>query len=189
MKEVHGMQHYFIGIKVSKEIAHLLVELRQEWHLEESHKRLVPAEDLHITLMYLGAVQRDHLSRLLIELEDLAQLIHTFSITLNGVSTFGNPLTPRVVYVGIENEENLRFLQSEIVKKCLKLFLTVDQKTFVPHVTLAKKWNGQQEVFSKKMNIEPKLMTITQFSVFLIHPGKVPSYQAVHTIKLKDFLS
>lgn len=179
------MQHYFIGVKLPEDLACRLVDVRKEWQLEQTHKRLPTAVDLHITLLYLGAVEAGVLSELKSQLNELSGVIPEMDITLTGVSIFGNPLTPRVIYTSIE-QPNLHNLQSSILEKCLKILLQVDQKPFVPHITLAKKWSGKQAVFSKEMHIEKTSFTMKDFSIYSINPGEVPSYKAIHTIYLKD---
>lgn len=180
------MQHYFIGVKLPGELARRLVEDRNEWQLELSHKRLPVAEDLHITLVYLGAVEAEVLTKLISELNELAEVIPAIKLTLSEVTTFGNPSTPRVIYTSIEEQPMLRKLQNAILEKCLALLLQVDQKPFVPHITLAKKWSGKLDVFSKEMLIEKTSFNVKDFSIYSINPGKVPSYEPIHTIYLKD---
>lgn len=180
------MQHYFIGVKLPGDLARRLVENRNEWQLELSHKRLPVAADLHITLVYLGAVEAEILTKLISELNELAEVIPAVNLTLCGVETFGNPSTPRVVYTSIEEQPILRKLQNAIFDKCLALLLPIDRKPFVPHITLAKKWSGKLDVFSQEMLIKQESFTMTNFSIYAINPSEVPSYQAVHTISLKD---
>ena len=180
------MQHYFIGVKLPLDLARNLVDLQKEWHLELSHKTLPVAEDLHITLVYLGAVEAEVLSELQIKLNELKEMIPTIDLSLSGVSTFGNPTTPRVIYASIEEQPLLHKLQQDVLEKCLSLLLRVDQKPFVPHITLAKKWSGKLNVFSKEMVLEKSSFTVKDFSIYSINPGKVPSYEPIHTIYLKD---
>ncbi|HSO58734.1 MAG TPA: RNA 2',3'-cyclic phosphodiesterase [Paenisporosarcina sp.] len=180
------MQHYFIGVKLPEGLAKQLVDFRNEWQLELSHKRLPVAEDLHITLVYLGAVEAEVLTKLISELNELAEVIPHFTLTLSGVETFGNPSTPRVIYTSIEEQPMLYKLQNTILEKCLALLLPVDRKPFVPHITLAKKWNEKLDVFSKEMHIDKISFNIRDFSIYSINPKEVPSYQPVHTIFLKD---
>ena len=180
------MQHYFIGVKLPEVLARHLVDVRKEWHLELSHKRLPVAEDLHITLVYLGAVEGEVLTKLINELNELADLIPAVNLTLSGVATFGNPSTPRVIYSSIEEQPLLRKLQNAILEKCLALLLPIGRKPFVPHITLAKKWSGKLDVFSQEMLIKQQSFTMNNFSIYAINPREVPSYQPVHTISLKD---
>ena len=179
------MQHYFIGVKLPIELSRQLVHSRDGWQLEQTHKKLPPAEDLHITLVYLGAVESGKLNSLMLALEDIDSL-RSMIVTLSGISTFGNPATPRVIYAAIKEQPELNELQSTVIEKCLDLSLPLDRKKFVPHITLAKKWRGQQDHFSKDMHIASNKFNIKEFSLFSIKPGVIPSYQAIHTITLRD---
>ena len=180
------MQHYFIGVKLPGDLARRLVDERNEWQLELSHKRLPVAEDLHITLVYLGAVEAEVLTNLISELNEIAEVIPAINLTLCDVETFGNPSSPRVIYTSIEEQPMLRKLQNAILDKCLALLLPVDRKPFVPHITLAKKWSGKLDVFSQEMLIKKESFTMSDFSIYAINPREVPSYQPIHTIFLKD---
>jgi 2'-5' RNA ligase len=178
------MQHYFIGVKLPFELSQQLVHSRDNWQLEQ-HTKITTCRGFayHVSL-FRGSGKRkaNSLMQALDEIDSLKTMI----VTLSGVSTFGNPATPRVIYAAIEEQPKLIELQSAVLEKCLDLSLPVDSKKFVPHITLAKKWRGQQEHFSKDMHIASNKFTVKEFSLYSINPGVIPSYQAIHTITLKD---
>jgi len=178
------VQHYFIGFKVPEREAKQLDEIRKTWNLQETHKVIPHVNDLHVTLLYLGAMEDEVLQKLSVGLERIQDTVGSFHLTLTGVSSFGSPKNPRVLYVSIADEPKLKQLQKNIKTIGESLRLKLDQKPYVPHITLAKKWIGNDDLNLNDMQIEPINIAINQFAIYSIHPQKTPSYQAVKTIEL-----
>ena len=179
------VQHYFIGFKIPEQEAERLEKVRSTWSLQSTHKAIPHASDLHITLLYLGPVEDVLLQKLSDRLTDLQEICSSFKLTIKNISSFGNPRNPRVIFASIEEEAKLKLLQKNVKTIAESLDFKVDQKPFVPHITLAKKWIGKQEINMAEMKVEQSDFIINQFSIYSIHPQKVPSYQAVKTVDLK----
>lgn len=175
-------KHYFIGIKVPEEIAFKLDAARKEWNLN-SHKRYTPPTDMHLTLLFIGD---DPHSEIEAAAKALNNVSHApFELTIDGVKTFGNPETPRIIYASLAENLELAALQTQIKQTLSQFELNPDPKPFVPHITLAGKWKGGAP-FTKPLTLEPATFRVTEFSVFQIEPHKVPRYIPIHTYQLKE---
>ncbi|MCM3611521.1 RNA 2',3'-cyclic phosphodiesterase [Planococcus sp. MERTA32b] len=176
------VNHYFIGIKIPLTTARSLVEQRDSWNLS-SHKRLPVAEDLHITLLFLGGDPHDEIGEVAKALEEVAH--GSFSVDIAGTGYFGKMERPRVVYAATEENDSLNRLQLKI-RDILKGFqLSPDNKPFVPHITLANKWAGN-EPWNGIPELETGRFEVGEFSLFQIEPVQTPRYIAVQNYKLKD---
>lgn len=103
--------HYFIGIKIPLPAAGKMTSQRDTWNLE-SHRRHPLAEDLHITLLFLGGDPHGEIHAVA---EALAEISHPpFELEISGVAHFGIPERPRVVYAALEENEQLNGLQGKI---------------------------------------------------------------------------
>ncbi len=97
--------------------------------------RLVPSENLHLTLCFLGeqseAVCEDaH--------EALAEVhAEPFDLRLAGLGTFGKN-TPQVIFAGVERCEELIELERKITRKLRGAGLQFQKRRFRPHVTVAR---------------------------------------------------
>jgi RNA 2',3'-cyclic 3'-phosphodiesterase len=180
------VQHYFIGLKIPEKEATQLDEIRSTWNLQATHKVIPHVSDLHVTLVYLGAVEDGVMNTLIERLEKLQGDLPAFDMEITGVSNFGSPKNPRVIFASLEEEPKLKQLQNNVKMIAESVPLKLDKKPYVPHITLAKKWDGNQELNMSDLKIEPMTAAIKQFSVFSIHPQKAPSYNAVKTFQLKD---
>jgi len=180
------VQHYFIGFKIPEKQATQLDEIRSTWNLQTTHKVIPHASDLHVTLLYLGPVEDKDMKTLTERLEKLQDDLPSLNLTITGFSSFGSPKNPRVVFASLEKEPKLKLLQKNVKTIAESIPFKLDKKPYVPHITLAKKWIGQKELNMHELKIEPLIVEIKQFSIFSIHPQKIPSYIAVKTIQLKD---
>ncbi len=176
------VNHYFIGIKIPLATAHSLVEQRNSWNLS-SHRRLPAAEDLHMTLLFIGGDPHGEIGEVAQALEEVVH--DSFVVDITGTGYFGITDRPRVVYAETEENGSLNRLQ-EKVRDTLKEFqLRPDNKPFVPHITLANKWAGK-EPWDDIPALGKERFKVDAFSLFRIEPENTPRYIAVQTYKLKD---
>ena len=167
--------HYFIGIKIPTDIAERIGEKRDSWQLQ-THKRQTPPEDMHITLLFIGEDKQDKIK----QVEELLAGIQEspFRLAIEGIQTFGNSATPRVIYAALEKSAELEKLQRVISESLELLQLGTDQKRFVPHITLANKWAGG-EPMDLQLSISPLEFEVAEFSLFRIAPKETPRYEKI----------
>ncbi|AQU78914.1 MULTISPECIES: RNA 2',3'-cyclic phosphodiesterase [Planococcus] len=172
--------HYFVGIKIPQNIAENLVAERDSWKLK-SHKRQTPAQDMHITLLFIGEDvngEIDQIEKLLARTNQ-----QPFKLTVNGIKTFGNPVTPRIIYASLESCEELNVLQRQIVHTLDSLQMSPNLKEFVPHITLASKWAGGVPA-EPQFSIDQMQFEVTEFSLFRIAMKEIPRYQKIFDYRL-----
>ncbi|MET1013450.1 MAG: RNA 2',3'-cyclic phosphodiesterase [Paenisporosarcina sp.] len=179
-------QHYFVGISIPIQQALTLQKATNNMELCKTHKVVVVPEDMHITLMYLGAVSPHQISNLAIYMEFVSKGKNHFNIVIQSVQLFGHEEKPRVVYADIDHAPMLHSLQSELTLGATETGLLLDKKPFVPHITLAKKWSGEGQMQTIYSFSEPISFTVEQFSLFEIQPNQNPKYIPIATFPLGD---
>lgn len=101
-----------------------------------ANTRPVPADQLHLTLKFIGEVEG---SRLLDIREALTEIfIPKFSISLKGVGTFPPRGIPRILWVGIDTGEHLLPLRNSIEKTLAVINIPRERKKYIPHLTIAR---------------------------------------------------
>lgn len=178
------MAHYFLAVAIPNELQTFYEEWKEELKPFFPYKRWTAKEDLHITLAFLGKVDKEQLQKLVEELRTIDDF-PSFPLTLGGLGTFGEKARPRVLFVDVQQNEQLAELQQQIVVRMEKFGIPSDQRPYRPHVTLGKKWNGRDRLPQGKMQMlketysTDKQFNVTSFTLFQIHPQQVPSYEAV----------
>jgi 2'-5' RNA ligase len=121
----------FIAIPVPEEIARDLAPVRAAIPFG----RVVPAENLHLTLAFLGDVAEALLEEVHFALQTLRQ--PDFEISLAGLDTFGAD-RPATLNIIAEANPGLSELQKRVRSRLHGVGLDIERRRFVPHVTLAR---------------------------------------------------
>jgi len=97
--------------------------------------RWVTAENLHVTLRFIGDVDTRAADQAHASLQEVA--FTPFDLQLRGIATFGER-KPRLLYVGVEPCEELHALHARINAAHARAGLEAPkERRYVPHVTLA----------------------------------------------------
>lgn len=98
----------------------------------------VPSDDsLHITLRFLGDVDKRKIPELREILDNVGE--HpSFSVTLQSVGAFPNELSPRVIWVGVEDGGILQSLVSSIEEELKETGFPLERRPFKPHLTVGR---------------------------------------------------
>jgi len=125
------MIRLFAAIAIPSDIALGLVPRQQGL----AGARWRPAETLHVTLRFFGAVAEDVAADLDAELAGVS--VPPFELTLSGVGSFGEGDELRAVWAGVGESEPLRRLASRCEGAARRAGLKPEGRAWRPHVTLA----------------------------------------------------
>ncbi|WP_162805745.1 RNA 2',3'-cyclic phosphodiesterase [Sporosarcina sp. PTS2304] len=178
-------QHYFIGISIAQNVVDIAEHFRETYQLREKYKVIPHAEDLHITMRYIGELRDDHKASLSYELGKIAKDHTCFTTSITGLSFFGSPSGPRVVFLSVDAVSALCDLQRRIARRTEKIVGLERSIRFLPHITIAKKRKILDKMQFIKEVIPPVPIEINGFTLFAIHPGKSPSYETIMYFPLK----
>lgn len=179
-------QHYFIGIQVPGKEASIFNLMKNSMELDQTHKIPVAPEDMHITLLYLGEMEKPLLAKLIKQIEQIAPLNKSFKVTSSSVQVFGKPTQPRVVYANIEDNQLLNQLQKELSNCVDSLGINQNEKSYIPHITLAKKWRNMGEMHPLLPFDTSITFDVAHFYMYEIHPTKSPKYKPIAYFQLGD---
>ena len=109
--------------------------------------RWVPPEQLHLTLRFIGEMDKQQQHRVEDALEEV--LFAPFTMRLEGIGFFPPRGRPNVLWVGVAKNPELQQLQKRIESAVVKGGGERDPRKFHPHITLArlkespKNWIGR----------------------------------------------
>ena len=149
----------FIAIDLSQEIKKVLSRLIEELdEMDKEHKKIrwVKKEGMHLTIKFLGDVGNEKISQIEKALKNISGKFEPFVLKLKRTGTFPPGSTnPRVLWIGIEEEETLKALQYQIEAELEKLGFPRERRKFHPHLTL-----GRVKVFS---NLRQTLLLLEKY--------------------------
>ena len=125
----------FVGISFESVtlLQGLLDELKQLAEAPVASLRIAPAENLHITLKYLGPVPDTQLSAIDSSIKQIAGRHKSLALACQGIGFFKNS-----IWVGIADSEPLTALASDLDLAFAAQGFIQEVKTYIPHVTVAR---------------------------------------------------
>jgi 2'-5' RNA ligase len=130
----------FIAIELPEEAKEGLARLKKELERDE-HKfvKWVNPRGIHLTLKFLGNIPSKQVAEITEAIEGAVQGISPFHLEIGGLGAFPSLRQARVFWVGIGGEmDKLSRLQQNIDSALAAVRFAKEERSFVPHLTLAR---------------------------------------------------
>jgi len=133
----------FLALELSAEvrakIAEVLERLRKGIEFTGAHPAWVRAENIHLTLHFLGNVTPQNLDALKPRIDSLARRFAAPRIEVRGRGVFPNERAPRILWIGIPKADaSLAEFREALAPLIQRIGVRPDAKPFHPHLTLAR---------------------------------------------------
>jgi len=156
----------FIALDIPGEIRTSLSRFMEQARSLVPEARWARVEGLHVTLKFVGEVSDVRL----VEMKTALSSIKTepFDVRFAGAGFFPNPKAARVFWAGVEGGDALPRLASAIDAAVARLGFAKEDKTYHPHLTLARASNHPlRELQALITDPGPQFGTMTAREFFL----------------------
>lgn len=126
----------FIAIDLPKGLKARITKLQNILKTEIPSASWVKPENIHLTLIYLGNTDYNQIPEIISSLAKLKD--DAFEISFSSVGGFPNQNRAEIIFLGIRESIALKYLHEKIKKRLKKLNLRIDDKIYVPHLTIAR---------------------------------------------------
>lgn len=97
------------------------------------------AENVHLTLKFVGEVSSDRVNNLSEAAANAVVGFSSFEIGIGNTGAFPKQGPPRVLWIGVnDHTERLAELQTKLDAECLRLGFEKEARAFNPHLTIAR---------------------------------------------------
>ncbi|MGP1394822.1 MAG: RNA 2',3'-cyclic phosphodiesterase [Inquilinaceae bacterium] len=150
--------------------------------------RWIEADNLHVTLRFLGEIGEDRAADLDAALARIAA--PPVALTVAGVGLFGTPRRARMLWAGIERTDPLRALHDRVDRAAVAAGLPPDDRKFMPHITLARLRQAPMERVGRWLAdhalAAAGAVTVDRFVLYRSHlGGEGAFYEPLRTYPLK----
>jgi RNA 2',3'-cyclic 3'-phosphodiesterase len=174
------MPRLFVAIDIPEEIKAALTQFTRELPAA----RWVPADQLHLTLRFIG----DAGPQAFTAIKDALSVIqfHPFQLALHGTGHFPPGTHPRVLWVGVKEDPQLRQLYQDLELALLEVGIPPEERPFSPHLTLARLKTSAPAALSSFETLHGELAfasfevrEVILYSSVLTNQGAIHSREAV----------
>ncbi|HXJ12795.1 MAG TPA: RNA 2',3'-cyclic phosphodiesterase [Candidatus Limnocylindrales bacterium] len=127
----------FIAIEIPENIRTGFASLLKEFRSIAPQLKWVRAENLHVTLKFLGETDPSKLAALQNVLS-VVRSAEPVNLEFRGLGFFPNEKRPRVFWAGMESSPDLKSLAADIDHAAHRLGFPLEERPFTPHLTLAR---------------------------------------------------
>ena len=130
----------FIAIEMPSEIQASLdkVSANLAAELASIPIRWIPAENIHLTLKFLGDVSISNIELLKEILSAEAVLQTAFEISVGELGAFPSQSRPRVLWVAVQAPPSLQSIRSGLENETARIGYAREKRSFSPHLTLGR---------------------------------------------------
>ncbi|MDL0430453.1 RNA 2',3'-cyclic phosphodiesterase [Marinobacter sp. TBZ242] len=174
----------FFGLELPDAVKQRLLTIQQP----VAGARWQRADQLHLTLVFLGSVEEKQLPNVRDAARNLP--VEPFSLTVSGIGCFGHPGRPKNLWAGVQPVDELAEVQSLLNQRLALSGFAQEKRTFWPHITLARFKNGADSVAGLLKSDERRhagsflVDRVTLFESLLGEGGSV--YQVIERFPLRS---
>ena len=129
----------FVAIGIGADVRRRLAEAHEQLKSANASVRWVPAENLHLTVKFLGDIAEERAPDVLDALGRAAEGIQPFVMSVRGLGAFPDLRRPRVVWAGVgEGGERAGELARAVERELEPLGFEPEKRGFSAHITLGR---------------------------------------------------
>ncbi|AIE87265.1 RNA 2',3'-cyclic phosphodiesterase [Fimbriimonas ginsengisoli] len=142
------MKRLFIGLELSEVVRDRVVALQDRLKDVATRQgvRFVRPEKIHLTVVFLGHLPEESVEAIDALCVPICAGSEPVRLVVKGLGAFPSLYRPRALWAGVDGDlPALKHLQAAL-EEALKTLLPLDEKPYVPHLTLARLSPGSKEV-------------------------------------------
>ena len=163
---------FFIALEIPTKNILQFQSIQSKLHTLIPQAKITNSEKIHLTLAFLGEQPYNLEAKLVQIIKNSIKDIPVFEVTPAYIDGFPNLHNPQILWVGVKGDIDKLLLIRERVKDQLEdLNLPVDERRFIPHITIAK-LNGDIKV-DQRLEVELEKTMNNSFDPIMISSIKL----------------
>ena len=157
----------FVALQIPDDVRERIAQLICELKLLDNSWKWTRAENLHVTLKFLGETPQKKLKSVCDALRSVSCEL-SIPVNFRGLGFFPNERRPRVLWIGMEAPQSLGALAAGIEDALARVGVPREERPYAPHLTLARSKEGRisekfRPAFSSYFTREFGTMNATAF--------------------------
>ena len=131
------MERVFIGIFPGNKILEQIEKIRSE-SAPFLTGRFIEPSNIHTTIQFIGFVSKEKVNEIAGNIRKTSINLKPFSLEYKSLGCFPSFSSPRVLWIGMEDESRVLSKLKQELDDLNKEFIKIERKSFTPHLTIAK---------------------------------------------------
>jgi 2'-5' RNA ligase len=172
----------FIALDMPPEIKTALSKYVQPLKSRRGRVSWVKAENLHLTLKFLGDTPASRIEEIGAALQEIAAASTAFSGVIGGCGAFPNDEHPRVLWVGINDKTGaLQKLAKAIDERLHQFGFAKEKRLFAPHLTIGRAKDPRIPEIIRALKENPFAATPAPFDEIIFMKSELHPAGSIYT--------
>ncbi|MGI6588597.1 MAG: RNA 2',3'-cyclic phosphodiesterase [Peptococcia bacterium] len=175
----------FIAINFNKEIKNSLYENIKRLKSYANQGNFTPPENLHLTLVFLGEVVPDKVSRIKQVMDKV--IAEPFALTISNLGRFERR-EGDIYWLGIEKSTTLLSIYNQLSKNLIQAGFPLEKREYKPHLTLGRRVILKQQFNKAEFDQNMQSMNIKVDKISLMKSERIKgklTYTEIYAKKLE----
>lgn len=167
------MKRLFAAIKIIPDDHFLKIYYRLLKQFEGERIKWVEPHNMHITLKFFGETAEERIADILPVIKKVSDAYHPFHFKLKGIGIFGSLYNPRLIWFGVENNDELKLVGNDLITRLDVAGFANDRQNFVPHLTV-----GRIRDLRHKRSFQSKIDQFKGLDIQNVHVDKICLFES-----------
>ncbi len=185
------MKRLFIAVKLTpqEKMLETYSAIRQE--LSYNKIRWVEPDKFHLTLKFLGHTTVESIPIVIDIIDSVVSTESSFNIDIKNTGIFGSSYDPRIIWFGIEKNNQLVNLTKTLIDELDLAGFKKDRQNFVPHISIGRiKKLADKKLFNEQIsNYRDVFLQTSIINRLILYESILtkdgPVYKEIHSVLLK----
>lgn len=129
----------FIAICLPDKIKRAISDIQKRINIKDLNPKWVSAKDCHITLKFLGEVEKEKTSKIISICKDVSSKYKPFKMSFSTLGAFPKPDYLRVIWIGVKDGyDSLNKLANSFEDELERIGFEKEKRPTSPHLTIAR---------------------------------------------------
>ena len=136
----------FLAIPLPWQLQESIRVIQTELQAGIAEARWTRPENLHLTLHFFAKIEQETLEKLKVSVLSIKSFQRPFQVEVKGLGVFPNPHRPRVIWLGLEPQGQLKQLHRATGQCLRQAGVTIDSRPYSPHLTIGRLRGGKLDL-------------------------------------------
>jgi 2'-5' RNA ligase len=166
----------FLAIPLPDHIKEAIESLQKQLQEEAGGVQWSRPEGLHLTVHFFGETGQENLEKVKASMLSVKRSLRPFKVNIKGLGGFPALRRPKVVWLGIHPQTQLKLLHGNLQQSLQEFGLSSDARAYSPHLTIGRVRKGRVDLTAAGVTLND--IVIGQLEIngivlyqSILHPG------------------
>jgi 2'-5' RNA ligase len=180
----------FLAVPLAPHVLSSLSRLQAQLSRKINDIRWSHPQNLHLTLHFFGNIDQETLEKIKVSVLSVKRCHQPFKVDIRGLGAFPSLRRPKVIWLGLQPQAQLKQLHQDIQQSLRLAGLTPDSRPYSPHLTIGRVRRAAADLTEQGVTLSDTTIDYLLIDRVVLFESRLQPQGAEHiplfTVKLDD---